>query len=47
MHDFPGDIPRFAQRADGAEHTFVNGQLAFADGRLDEVGTGMALEYDR
>ncbi len=26
VHDFPGGIPRFVQRASGIEHTFVNGQ---------------------
>ena len=26
VHDFPGDIPRFVQRAHGVEHTFVNGR---------------------
>ena len=26
VHDFPGDAPRFVQRADGVEHTFVNGR---------------------
>lgn len=25
VHDFPGSIPRFVQRAHGIEHTFVNG----------------------
>ncbi len=26
VHDFPGDAPRFIQRAHGIEHTIVNGQ---------------------
>jgi N-acyl-D-aspartate/D-glutamate deacylase len=26
VHDFPGGAPRFVQRAEGIEHTFVNGQ---------------------
>lgn len=26
VHDFPGDAPRFIQRAHGIDHTFVNGQ---------------------
>ncbi|MFZ4518945.1 MAG: N-acyl-D-amino-acid deacylase family protein [Microthrixaceae bacterium] len=26
VHDFPGDAPRFVQRATGFEHTIVNGQ---------------------
>jgi N-acyl-D-amino-acid deacylase len=25
VHDFPGNAPRFVQRADGIDHTFVNG----------------------
>ena len=25
-HDFPGDVPRFVQRANGIEHTIVNGR---------------------
>jgi len=25
VHDFPGDAPRFVQRANGIDHTFVNG----------------------
>lgn len=25
VHDFPGDVPRFIQKADGIEHTVVNG----------------------
>jgi N-acyl-D-amino-acid deacylase len=25
VHDFPGGIPRFVQKADGIDHTFVNG----------------------
>jgi len=25
VHDFPGDVPRFVQRAHGIEHTIVNG----------------------
>ncbi len=26
VHDFPGDAPRFIQKANGIDHTFVNGQ---------------------
>ena len=26
VHDFPGDVPRFVQRATGFEHTIVNGE---------------------
>jgi N-acyl-D-amino-acid deacylase len=26
VHDFPGDAPRFVQRAEGVDHTFVNGR---------------------
>ena len=28
-------------------HTFVNGNLAFADGRLQDATSGVALEYAR
>jgi N-acyl-D-amino-acid deacylase len=26
VHDFPGEIPRFVQRSEGIDHTFVNGR---------------------
>jgi N-acyl-D-aspartate/D-glutamate deacylase len=32
VHDFPGDAPRFVQRSNGIEHTFVNGQHFMANG---------------
>ena len=32
VHDFPGDIPRFVQKAHGVDHTFVNGRHFMADG---------------
>lgn len=32
VRDFPGDSPRFVQRAHGVEHTFVNGRHFMADG---------------
>ena len=33
VHDFPGDIPRFVQKANGIDHTFVNGRHFMADGQ--------------
>ncbi|MDH4171534.1 MAG: amidohydrolase family protein [Acidimicrobiia bacterium] len=32
VRDFPGDIPRFVQKAHGIEHTFVNGRHFMAHG---------------
>ncbi|MGI9603121.1 MAG: N-acyl-D-amino-acid deacylase family protein [Acidimicrobiales bacterium] len=32
VRDFPGDIPRFVQKAEGVEHTFVNGEHFMAQG---------------
>jgi N-acyl-D-amino-acid deacylase len=32
VHDFPGNAPRFVQRADGIDHTFVNGTHFMEDG---------------
>ena len=31
VHDFPGDVPRFIQKAEGIEHTIVNG-VPFMEG---------------
>ncbi|MGI8757638.1 MAG: N-acyl-D-amino-acid deacylase family protein [Acidimicrobiales bacterium] len=33
VHDFPGNIARFVQKAHGIDHTFVNGRHFLADGR--------------
>ncbi len=32
VHDFPGDVPRFVQRATGIDHTVVNGVPFMEDG---------------
>jgi hypothetical protein len=32
VHDFPGGAARFVQRADGIDHTIVNGSPFMVDG---------------
>jgi N-acyl-D-aspartate/D-glutamate deacylase len=33
VHDFPGEVPRFVQRASGFDHTIINGVPFMEDGR--------------
>jgi len=43
VHDFPGGAPRFVQRADGIEHTFVNGQHFMQHGEHTGATAGRLL----
>jgi N-acyl-D-aspartate/D-glutamate deacylase len=46
-HDFPGDIPRFVQRAHGIEHTLVNGVPFMDHGAHTGELTGRLLRGGR
>lgn len=43
VRDFPGDIPRFVQRAHGVEHTFVNGSHFMENGEHTGALAGRLL----
>jgi len=43
VHDFPGRAPRFVQRAEGVDHTIVNGQLFMEQGEHTGARPGRLL----
>ena len=43
VHDFPGGVPRFVQRADGIDHTIVNGVPFMEAGKHTGALTGRLL----
>jgi N-acyl-D-aspartate/D-glutamate deacylase len=43
VHDFPGGAPRFVQRAEGIDHTFVNGQHFMEAGEHTGATAGRLL----
>ena len=43
VHDFPGGAPRFVQRANGIDHTFVNGQHFMENGEHTGATAGRLL----
>ena len=42
-HDFPGEAPRFVQRANGVEHTLINGRLFMVNGEHTGATPGRLL----
>jgi N-acyl-D-aspartate/D-glutamate deacylase len=45
VHDFPGNAPRYIQRATGFKATIVNGQLSLLDGELTGTQAGQVLRH--
>ncbi len=45
VHDFPGDAPRWIQRATGYKATIVNGKVSLLDGELTGVRAGEVLRH--
>ncbi len=43
VHDFPGEVPRFVQRANGVHHTIVNGQPFMENGEHTGALSGRLL----
>ena len=45
VHDFPGDAPRYIQKARGFKATLVNGQINVLDGETTGVRAGQVLRH--
>ena len=45
VHDFPGDAPRYIQKARGFKATLVNGQINVLDGETTGVRAGHVLRH--
>jgi N-acyl-D-aspartate/D-glutamate deacylase len=45
VHDFPGDAPRYIQKATGFKATIVNGQVSLLDGELTGTRAGQVLRH--
>lgn len=47
VHDFPGDAPRFIQKAKGYRATVCNGQIILENDRLTGARAGNVLRHGR
>jgi N-acyl-D-amino-acid deacylase len=45
VHDFPGDAPRYIQKARGFKATLINGQINVLDGETTGVRAGQVLRH--
>lgn len=45
VHDFPGNAPRYIQKATGFKATIVNGQVSLLDGELTGTRAGQVLRH--